>query len=119
MTPIVFDKALWQQSGHYAHYKEDMFFLAPEAEAHKAHKDDDSCAGHHERGLKPMNCPGHCLVFANTQVWLVFLLFCSVLLCFLFFFLPDVFRCRTMICRCDWPIFRRCTAMRRRVHFRG
>ena len=75
MTPIVFDKALWKQSGHYDHYKEDMFFLAPEGcgdgatpQAHGHREDCAADAGHRERGLKPMNCPGHCLVFANTQV---------------------------------------------------
>ena len=74
MTPLVFEKALWQKSGHYDHYREDMFFLheggkAPAAAAGSAcgHAYDAEPA-HHERGLKPMNCPGHCLVFANTQV---------------------------------------------------
>ncbi|EAQ92167.1 hypothetical protein CHGG_00402 [Chaetomium globosum CBS 148.51] len=44
MTPNMFNVSLWEQSGHLAHYKEDMFLLDVDKE---------------QFGLKPMNCPGH------------------------------------------------------------
>ncbi|XP_073221118.1 threonine--tRNA ligase, mitochondrial 1-like [Cicer arietinum] len=50
MSPNVFNMDLWMQSGHAKHHKEDIFVL-------KIDK--------HEFGLKPMNCPGHCLIFKH------------------------------------------------------
>ncbi|KAJ1534797.1 hypothetical protein HK096_003413 [Nowakowskiella sp. JEL0078] len=47
-TPLMFNKALWEQSGHWEHYRDDMFRLGV----------DET-----EFALKPMNCPGHCLIF--------------------------------------------------------
>ena len=53
ITPQMFNKALWEQSGHWAHYKENMFTL---------NVDDE------EFSLKPMNCPSHVLIFkAKTR----------------------------------------------------
>ncbi|GIW70932.1 MAG: threonine--tRNA ligase [Planctomycetota bacterium] len=49
-TPLVLDVALWHRSGHWENYKENMFFTASEGR---------------EFALKPMNCPGHCLLFAE------------------------------------------------------
>ena len=48
VTPNMFNMELWNTSGHAAHYKENMFCFQVEKQ---------------EFGLKPMNCPGHCLVF--------------------------------------------------------
>jgi threonyl-tRNA synthetase len=50
ITPNMFNLKLWEQSGHAAHYKDNMFVFDVEKE---------------EFGLKPMNCPGHCLLFAH------------------------------------------------------
>ena len=50
-TPIVFNKALWETSGHWFHYRENMFVLEGDEDEHMA--------------LKAMNCPGHMLVFAS------------------------------------------------------
>jgi threonyl-tRNA synthetase len=50
-TPLIFDKVLWERSGHWEKFRENMF-LIPE---------DD-----HTFAIKPMNCPGHMLLFANT-----------------------------------------------------
>jgi threonyl-tRNA synthetase len=52
-APLVFDKALWETSGHWGHYRENMFLI--------------QVPGEHEEtaSLKPMNCPGHMLVFAS------------------------------------------------------
>ncbi|MBI2543041.1 MAG: threonine--tRNA ligase [Candidatus Aenigmarchaeota archaeon] len=51
-TPIVLDKTLWEISGHWDHFRENMFFT---------HLEDRDFA------LKPMNCPGAILVFKNTS----------------------------------------------------
>ncbi len=52
-TPIIFNKALWETSGHWSHYRENMFLVKS--------SDDE------EMGLKAMNCPGHFLVFASEM----------------------------------------------------
>ncbi|MBG9455958.1 threonine--tRNA ligase [Lysinibacillus sphaericus] len=49
-TPSMMNQRLWEQSGHWDHYKENMY---------STHVDDQSFA------LKPMNCPGHMLIFKN------------------------------------------------------
>ena len=49
-TPLIFNKALWETSGHWQHYRKNMFTV----EAEDA-----------EMGVKAMNCPGHMLVFAS------------------------------------------------------
>jgi threonyl-tRNA synthetase len=63
-TPLVFNKALWETSGHWAHYRQNMFLI--DAEPGAAGSPD---AGRHEApeamGVKAMNCPGHMLVFAS------------------------------------------------------
>ncbi|KAF6005437.1 hypothetical protein F1559_005006 [Cyanidiococcus yangmingshanensis] len=50
LTPTVFDFALWETSGHAANYRDNMFSFEVEQR---------------EFGLKPMNCPSHCLIFAH------------------------------------------------------
>ena len=50
ITPQLFNKELWELSGHWEHYKNDMFTL----------KVDDQ-----EFSLKPMNCPSHVLIFKS------------------------------------------------------
>jgi threonyl-tRNA synthetase len=49
-APIVFNKALWETSGHWEHYRQNMFLVESE---------------HEQMGLKAMNCPGHMLIFAS------------------------------------------------------
>jgi threonyl-tRNA synthetase len=49
-TPLIYDKALWERSGHWEKFREHMF-LIPE--------DDRTFA------IKPMNCPGHMSLFAS------------------------------------------------------
>ncbi|KAG4303594.1 hypothetical protein PCK1_000112 [Pneumocystis canis] len=49
ITPNVYNSKLWQISGHWQNYSENMFSLDVEKEQY---------------ALKPMNCPGHCLMFA-------------------------------------------------------
>jgi threonyl-tRNA synthetase len=50
-TPLIFEKRLWVTSGHWEKFRDNMFFIQQDA-------DDDQLFG-----LKPMNCPGHCLVY--------------------------------------------------------
>jgi len=57
-TPQVLDVELWHRSGHYDNYRENMYFTAP-AEGDRG--DERRFA------LKPMNCPGACLVFASER----------------------------------------------------
>jgi len=52
ITPTMFSQQLWEQSGHWAKYSENMF---------PVNCDNSSYS------LKPMNCPGHCLMFAHRQ----------------------------------------------------
>ncbi|MGE7919760.1 threonine--tRNA ligase [Viridibacillus sp. NPDC093762] len=51
-TPFMMNKRLWEQSGHWDHYKENMYFTEV----------DDQ-----EFALKPMNCPGHMLIFKDKR----------------------------------------------------
>ena len=49
-TPLVYNKALWERSGHWKHYRANMFLIESENEV---------------MSMKPMNCPGHFLTFAS------------------------------------------------------
>lgn len=49
-TPLIYNKALWERSGHWKHYRQNMFLIESENETMSA---------------KPMNCPGHFLVYAS------------------------------------------------------
>src|SRR5262245_31954181 len=51
-APIVFNKALWETSGHWQHYRQNMFLVESEGE---------------QMGLKAMNCPGHFLMYASEM----------------------------------------------------
>ena len=51
-TPLILNEALWHQSGHWDHYKENMYFT---------NIDDGDYA------IKPMNCPGGILVYKNSM----------------------------------------------------
>jgi threonyl-tRNA synthetase len=50
-TPLIFNKALWETSGHWAHYRQNMFLIESENE---------------QMATKAMNCPGHMLVFDSA-----------------------------------------------------
>ena len=58
-TPQVLDVELWHRSGHWDNYKENMFFTAPTEREGRGEEP--------EYALKPMNCPGACLVFASRR----------------------------------------------------
>ncbi|HYW31324.1 MAG TPA: TGS domain-containing protein, partial [Gemmatimonas sp.] len=54
-TPLLYNKRLWEQSGHWGKYRENMFLVL------------DNETGEHDMSLKPMNCPSHHLFFAATK----------------------------------------------------
>ncbi|ODQ66562.1 mitochondrial threonyl-tRNA synthetase [Nadsonia fulvescens var. elongata DSM 6958] len=51
VTPLIYKQQLWEKSGHWENYKDDMFQV------------DGTDVSHEHYGLKPMNCPGHCIMF--------------------------------------------------------
>jgi threonyl-tRNA synthetase len=52
ITPLIYKTELWKTSGHYDAFRDDMFLMTIEEE---------------EYGVKPMNCPGHCYLFATRK----------------------------------------------------
>jgi threonyl-tRNA synthetase len=48
-TPLIYDKRLWEASGHWEKFRENMFLIPEEND--------------HVLAIKPMNCPGHMLLF--------------------------------------------------------
>ena len=52
ITPQIFDSELFHQSGHYENYKENMYFTEIDEK---------------EFSMKPMNCPGHCVLYSTEK----------------------------------------------------
>ncbi len=52
ITPQILDVALWKTSGHYDNYAENMYFTTAEER---------------EYAVKPMNCPGHCIMYGSQK----------------------------------------------------
>lgn len=52
-TPLIMHEKLWRQSGHWDHYKNNMYFTEKEEVIY---------------AVKPMNCPGHILIYKNKPV---------------------------------------------------
>jgi len=52
ITPQIFDASLWKRSGHYDHFRDNMYFTEIDGR---------------EYGVKPMNCPCHCLMFSEGR----------------------------------------------------
>ena len=50
ITPQIFDASLWKTSGHYEHYRENMYFTEVDER---------------QFAVKPMNCPAHCLMYGE------------------------------------------------------
>lgn len=91
ITPTMYKKALWAKSGHLQNYADDMYTVtgakddaADEGGCHggahssratapcadstaegRACDEEGGVGGEEDYGLKPMNCPGHCLIFAS------------------------------------------------------
>ncbi|KAK4181722.1 hypothetical protein QBC36DRAFT_317104 [Triangularia setosa] len=64
ITPLIYKKNLWAKSGHLENYAQDMYTVT--GARHAASEDLESDSDR-EYGLKPMNCPGHCLIFASQK----------------------------------------------------
>lgn len=80
LTPTIYKEELWQQSGHWANYRDDMFtvtgnssqeptelpieFKDRRVQPKNIHKEPKELE---EYGLKPMNCPGHCLLYKSER----------------------------------------------------
>ncbi len=54
-TPLLYNKGLWEISGHWGKYRENMFLVL------------DNETGEHDFSLKPMNCPSHYLMYAAKK----------------------------------------------------
>ncbi len=52
ITPQILDASLWKKSGHYEHYRDNMYFTEVDGR---------------EYGVKPMNCPAHCLMYGEGR----------------------------------------------------
>ncbi|KPM37161.1 putative threonine--tRNA ligase, mitochondrial [Neonectria ditissima] len=78
ITPTIYKKSLWAKSGHLENYADDMYSVTGNTQHSKADH-AGCCGGDHantakpeeeeegDYGLKPMNCPGHCLIFASKR----------------------------------------------------
>jgi threonyl-tRNA synthetase len=60
-TPLVYNKALWERSGHWKHYQENMFLIDPGLSGPAGDNAGEMMS------LKPMNCPGHFLTYASQS----------------------------------------------------
>ncbi len=81
VTPQIFDRELFLTSGHLPSYAENMFFAATEEDAAEVFKASERASKSADRnkafleelpkayryGVKPMNCPSHCLIFGTTR----------------------------------------------------
>ncbi|WP_422370177.1 threonine--tRNA ligase [Hoeflea sp.] len=61
-APQILDKSLWETSGHWGWYQENMFAVKS---AHAFTHPDDDEADHRVFAIKPMNCPGHVQIFKH------------------------------------------------------
>lgn len=62
-TPLMYTKKLWEQSGHWGKYRENMFLVWDKEAAEHGASTEDSLA----MSLKPMNCPSHHLYYAASK----------------------------------------------------
>lgn len=84
-SPQLYKTSLWKRSGHWDNYRDDMFAtegykerLERTVQTSSVDRDRTACCSIHPAptseaeqdetfGLKPMNCPGHCLIFASQE----------------------------------------------------
>lgn len=68
LSPNIYKRALWETSGHWENFKADMFEVTGRGAAPVQDQEGDLTDDRaQEYGLKPMNCPGHCLMFKATS----------------------------------------------------
>ncbi len=58
ITPHIYKADVWKTSGHYGYYKDNMYFF-------QINEGDDDEPRYTEYGVKPMNCPGHVMLYKN------------------------------------------------------
>src|SRR3989344_537515 len=51
ITPLIYDRSLWEASGHWQHYRENLFVREVDGK---------------EASLKSMNCPSHCVIYGKS-----------------------------------------------------
>jgi len=72
-TPLVFDKKLFETSGHWEHYQENLYhfpeghFLQDAQQGEGQGQGEDQAEPSKILALKPMNCPSHMLIFKNKR----------------------------------------------------
>jgi threonyl-tRNA synthetase len=54
-TPLIYNRTLWETSGHWGKYRENMFLI------------QNKETGEHDSSLKPMNCPSHYLLYSGKK----------------------------------------------------
>src|SRR5262245_33829227 len=59
-TPLIYNKALWETSGHWSYYRQNMFVIDPGFDGVGQHDTDGELMA-----MKAMNCPGHYLAYAS------------------------------------------------------
>ncbi len=62
ITPHIMKQKLWKESGHFEHYKENMYTCLPSAEIEGFPRNQSQ---DFEYILRPMNCPGHILIYKS------------------------------------------------------
>ena len=80
LTPTIYKEMLWRQSGHWENYKDDMFMVnSPQRQGNyaaaaiigpgdlQAPTESSDLNMVETYGLKPMNCPGHCILFRSKR----------------------------------------------------
>lgn len=58
ITPHIYKADVWKTSGHYGYYKDNMYFF-------EINEGSDEEPRLSEYGVKPMNCPGHVILYKN------------------------------------------------------
>ena len=65
-APLILSENLWHTSGHYANYLENMFFTKMKLRDEKTPDEiHDNVEEERPMAVKPMNCPGHCILFKS------------------------------------------------------
>jgi len=67
-TPLILSEELWHKSGHYQNYLENMFFTKLKLrDEHDPEIIKDNVMEDRPMAVKPMNCPGHCMLYKSHQ----------------------------------------------------
>lgn len=67
LTPTIYKKSLWEVSGHWENYAENMYSVVAPSHGAKAENENPEAEEVDDFAIKSMNCPGHCLLFAHSK----------------------------------------------------